>query len=81
MKELKLSDDLAEFIGKKQATRQECVKVFWDHIKKNGLQDPQDKQYFTPDQKMAKLFGDQRMKGFGMAKILSTSAGHVAPIS
>ena len=81
MKELKLSDDLAEFIGKKQATRQECVKVFWAHIKKNGLQDPQDKQYFTPDQKMAKLFGDQRMKGFGMAKILSTSAGHVAPIS
>ena len=81
MKELKLSDDLAEFIGKKQATRQECVKAFWAHIKKNELQDPQDKQYFTPDQKMAKLFGDQRIKGFGMAKILSTSAGHVAPIS
>ena len=81
MKELKLSEDLAEFIGKKQATRQECIKAFWDHIKKKNLQDPQDKSYFTPDQKMAKLFGDQRMKGFGMAKILSTSAGHMAPIS
>ena len=32
------------------------------------LKDPENKQYFTPDKKMAKVFGSDKMRGFGMAK-------------
>ena len=35
------------------------------------LKDPENKQYFTPDKKMAKVFGADKIKGFGMAKFLS----------
>ena len=31
-------------------------------------QDPDNKQYFIPDKKMAKVFGSDKMRGFGMAK-------------
>ena len=44
-------------------------------IKLNGLlpplKDPENKQYFTPDKKMAKVFGADKIKGFGMTKFLS----------
>ena len=33
--------------------------------------DPENKQYFTPDKKMAKVFGADKIRGFGMAKFLS----------
>ena len=81
MRPIKLSDDLAELVGKKEATRQECLKSFWAHIKQNNLQDPEDGRYFTPDEKMAKVFGKQRISGFSMAKILSPKLGHVDPFS
>jgi chromatin remodeling complex protein RSC6 len=28
----------------------------WAYIKKNNLQDPENKQFFTPDKKMAKVY-------------------------
>jgi chromatin remodeling complex protein RSC6 len=37
-KPMKLSDDLAEVVGKKEASRAECVKQLWAYIKKNNLQ-------------------------------------------
>merc|ERR1712077_120455 len=43
-------------------------KLLWAYIKKNNLQDPDNKQYFIPDKKMAKVFGSEKMRGFGMAK-------------
>ena len=54
-KPMKLSADLAEVVGKKEASRAECIKQLWAYIKKNNLQDPENKQYFTPDKKMAKV--------------------------
>merc|ERR1712153_182585 len=56
-KPMKLSDDLADIVGKKEASRAECVKELWAYAKKNNLQDPANKQYFTPDKKLAKIFG------------------------
>merc|ERR1739838_327153 len=63
-KPMKLSADLAEVVGKKEASRAECIK-------KNNLQDPENKQFFNPDKKMAKVFGSDRIRAFGMAKFLS----------
>merc|ERR1712212_1003313 len=62
-KPMKLSADLAEVVGKKEASRAECIKQLWAYIKKNNLQDP--------DNKMAKVFGTDRIRAFGMAKFLS----------
>lgn len=54
-KPLKLSADLADIIGKKEASRAECIKLLWAYLKKNDLLDPNNKQYFTPDKKLAKV--------------------------
>ena len=54
-KPMKLSADLADIVGKKEASRAECIKQLWAYIKKNNLQDPENKQFFTPDKKMAKV--------------------------
>ena len=58
-KPMKLSADLAEVVGKKEASRAECIKQLWAYIKKNNLQDPENKQFFNPDKKMAKVFGEK----------------------
>ena len=70
-KPMKLSADLAEIVGKKEASRAECVKQLWAYLKKNNLQDPENKQFFTPDKKMAKVFGTERMRCFAMTKFLT----------
>merc|ERR1712172_121134 len=70
-KPMKLSADLAAIVGKDEASRAECIKLLWAYLKKNTLQDPENKQYFTPDKKMAKVFGSDRIRAFGMAKFLS----------
>merc|ERR1712029_840738 len=67
-KPMKLSADLADIVGKKEASRAECIKLLWAYLKKNNLQDPENKQFFTPDKKMAKVFGNDRIRAFGMAK-------------
>merc|ERR1712018_264956 len=72
MKPMKLSADLAAIVGQKEASRAECIKQLWAYMKKNSLQDPENKQYFTPDKKMAKIFGTEKIRGFGMAKFLTS---------
>ena len=46
------------------------MKRVWAYLKRKNLQDPQDKQWFTPDETMAPVFGEERIKGFGMVKYL-----------
>merc|ERR1712110_307200 len=69
-KPMKLSKDLAAIVGKKEASRVECIKELWVYLKKNNLQDPDDKRYFTPNKNMAKIFGTERIRGLGMTKFL-----------
>ena len=50
----------------------------WEYLKKhNNLQDPENKQFFTPDKKMSKVFGTDKIRAFGMAKYLTK---HLTPI-
>merc|ERR1719226_265783 len=70
-KKFKLSSDLTAIIGKKEACRSEIVKELWAYLKKNNLQDPEMKQWFTPDKKMAKVFGKDKMKAFSMTKFIN----------
>ena len=52
---MKVSPDLAAIIGVTEASRAECVKHLWAYLKANNLQDPENKQFFFPDKKMAKV--------------------------
>ena len=61
-KPMKLSTELADIVGKKEASRAECIKQLWAYIKKNNLQDPENKQFFVPDKKMAKVNNDYAWK-------------------
>jgi len=63
-KPYKLSPELSDVVGKKEATRGECMKQLWAYIKEHKLQDPENKQYFKPDKKMAKIFGEDKLRGF-----------------
>ena len=70
-KPLKLSPELAEIVGSKDGeklSRPEVVKRLWAYIKEHNLQDPDQKQFFTPDVTMAPIFGKERIRMFGMIK-------------
>merc|ERR1712058_4062 len=67
---MKVSPELAAIIGMKEASRAQCVKHLWAYLKEHNLQDPENKQFFTPDKKMAKVFGTERMRAFTMSKFL-----------
>merc|ERR1711997_622947 len=69
-KPMKVSDDLAAVVGMKEASRAQCIKMLWKYLKDHNLQDPENKQYFFPDKKMGKIFGNERIRAFGMAKFL-----------
>ena len=66
----KLSPELAAIVGQKEASRPQLTKLLWAYLKEHNLQDPENKQYFTPDKKMAKVFGEDKIKGFSMSKYL-----------
>ena len=68
---MKLSPDLAKICGQEVASRAETVKLVWAYLKKNKLQDPENKPFFTPDANMAKVFGTERMLAFTMTKFLT----------
>merc|ERR1711942_32879 len=70
-KKFKLSADLAAIIGKKEASRPEITKDLWAYLKSNNLQDQENKQFFTPDKKMAKIFGKDKLKAFTMSKFIN----------
>ena len=42
----------------------------WEYVKDNNLQDPENKQWFTPDKTMAPVFGTKKIKAFSMSKYL-----------
>merc|ERR1712113_1115134 len=70
-KPMKLSAELSAIVGEEEASRAQCVKLLWAYLKEKNLQDPENKQFFTPDKKMSKVFGNERMRCFSMAKFLT----------
>ena len=72
-KPMTLSPELAAIVCEKKdekLARSEIVKRLWAYLKANNLQDPANKQWFTPDKKMAPVFGTEKIKAFGMSKYL-----------
>ena len=70
---LDISPELAKVIGTKkgeQVSRPQVIKKLWAYLKEKNLQDPENKQFFTPDKLMQPVFGSKRIKAFGMSKYL-----------
>ena len=65
------SADLAAIVGSSPLPRSEVVSKVWDHIRKNNLQNPQNKREIVADDKLRKVFGKDRVTMFEMNKHLS----------
>merc|ERR1712080_194300 len=59
---MKVSPELKDIINMDEATKAMCSRAIFAYIKTNELSDPADDNYFTPDTKMSKIFGKDRMK-------------------
>jgi chromatin remodeling complex protein RSC6 len=65
------SPELAEIVGKDPLPRSEIVSKMWTHIKKNNLQNPENKREILADDKLKKIFGVDKCSMFEMNKHLS----------
>ncbi|MDD5110622.1 MAG: SWIB/MDM2 domain-containing protein [Patescibacteria group bacterium] len=57
MKPMQVSPELAEVVGPGPMPRSEVAKQLWVYIKKNNLQDAQNKRNINADEKLKKVFG------------------------
>ena len=72
---LNISPVLANIIdtnSQEQVSIAQVMKRLWLYLKLHKLQDPQNGQWFTPDEKMAAVFGTEKLRAFGMLKHLKT---------
>ena len=67
---MRTSQELQDVIGEEITTRHGAVKAIWQYIKKHDLYDPYNRQYCVPDKLMARVFGKEPFRAFGMAKYL-----------
>ena len=65
------SADLAAITGSAPLPRSEVVSKVWDHIRKNNLQNPNNKREILADDKLRKVFGEDKCTMFEMNKHLS----------
>ncbi len=72
MKPLNVSAELAAVVGKGPMPRSEVVKKLWEYIKKNNLQDQQNKRNINADEPLKKVFGGKgTVNMFEMTKLVS----------
>ena len=65
------SKELAAITGSDALPRSQVVSKIWDHIKRNNLQDPNNKREIVADDKLRAVFGKDRVSMFEMNKHLS----------
>ena len=70
MKALTPSTDLAAVIGATPVARTEAVKLMWDYIKANNLQNPANKRNILADAKLSKIFGKEEITMFELTGLL-----------
>ena len=72
MKPMKISAELAEVVGKGPLPRSQVVKKLWAYIKKNGLQDKENKRNINADESLKAVFGGKKVVNmFEMTKLVS----------
>jgi upstream activation factor subunit UAF30 len=70
MKTLTPSAELAAVIGSNPIPRTEAVKLMWDYIKNNNLQNPANKRNILADAKLEKIFGKSEVTMFELTGLI-----------
>lgn len=70
-KPLKPSPELATVVGAEPLPRGEVVSKVWAYIKKNDLQNPENKREIVADENLKKVFGKEKVTMFEMNKYLA----------
>ncbi len=65
------SPELAAVVGSGPITRAEVTKKIWDYIKKNDLQDAQNRRNINADAKLRPIFGKDQVTMFEMTKLVN----------
>jgi upstream activation factor subunit UAF30 len=68
---LQPSAELAAVVGAGKLSRGEVVSKIWDYIKKNNLQNPENKREILADDKLQPIFGKPKVTMFEMNKHLA----------
>jgi chromatin remodeling complex protein RSC6 len=68
---LQPSKELAAIVGSAPLPRGEVVSKMWDYIKKNNLQNPENKREILADDKLQPIFGKKKVTMFEMNKHLA----------
>jgi len=70
---MELSLGLAGLLGTgaTRLSRAQVMKLLWAYLREEGLQDPADRQFFTPNPAMQAIFGSARMRGASMSKFIT----------
>jgi upstream activation factor subunit UAF30 len=68
---LQPSKELAAVVGSEPLARGEVVSRVWDYIKKNNLQNPENKREILADAKLEPVFGKKKVTMFEMNKHLA----------
>jgi upstream activation factor subunit UAF30 len=72
LKPYKLSSELEAVVGKGPLPRGQVVKKLWEYIKKNDLQNPENKRNIKADDKLMPIFGGKKeVTMFEMTKLVS----------
>ena len=72
MRPMALSADLSSVVGKDSLPRTQVTKKLWDYIKKNNLQDAQNRRMINADDKLQRIFGGKKkVSMFEMTKLVS----------
>lgn len=71
MKPMHPSEELAKVVGSEPLPRSEVTKKIWDHIKKNNLQNPENKREIIADEKLQAIFGAKKLDMFQMTKAVN----------
>ena len=72
MKPMSPSSTLAAVIGSGSMPRTEVTKKLWAYIKRNGLQDKNNKRMINADDKLKAVFGGKsQVSMFDMTKLVS----------
>lgn len=72
LKPLNCSEELEAVIGKGPHARGQVMKLLWDYIKKNNLQNPENKRNIIADDMLLPLFGGKKeITMFEMTKLVS----------
>jgi upstream activation factor subunit UAF30 len=70
-KPLRPSKELAAVVGSSPLPRGEVVSKIWEYIKKNNLQNPENRREILADAKLEPVFGKKKVTMFEMNKHLA----------